>query len=256
MNEMVFFEVESEACGRQKQYGYKLFDGQCYIKTVKYDDDEYFVCDAARISYSRSNTEINSRSSVSFDEKLKRDKKLLWYLLSHDHLSPFEMNNITFVISAPIFIARQFFRHRTGRFNEVSGRYTEFKPVFYTPHDLSWYQSQDSKNKQVSKFDSLTDESKQQSYETILQHSLAAFETYKSLLKLGLSKEKARVVLPLNTITSFYLQFSVRHIFDFLNLRLHPGAQYEIQIYAKAMLEILKRIYPYTAECFEIYYRG
>ncbi len=177
---------------------------------------------AARISYM-------SKSDPS------RDRNLVDFLLKQGHESPFEHIVFTFKVKAPIFVARQWFRHRIGSFMERSGRYTEFEEEFYVP-------TSERANGQ----------------EKVIENAFKiAFETYRSLLKNGVKREVARTVLPMSLYTQWYWTVNARSLMNFLNLRADTHAQREIQLYALAVAEFFKAGCPWTYEAFVKYaYKG
>ncbi|MCK4547556.1 MAG: FAD-dependent thymidylate synthase [Candidatus Eisenbacteria sp.] len=156
------------------------------------------------------------------------DHRLLVHLLKHNHGTPFEHAVFTFDIKCPLFVARQWFRHRVASYNEVSLRYCVAEKEYYVPDDLE-------------------PEGRITYDRTIRQ----AFEVYDRFLAEGVRKEIARAVLPLALYTEFYWTINVRSLMNFLHLRLAPGAQHEIRVYAQALLEILEETMPVTAKCFQ-----
>jgi thymidylate synthase (FAD) len=180
------------------------------------------------------------------DIQKEKDRKLIKYLLEHQHGSPFEHNSITFLVKAPIFIARQHFRHRISSFNEISGRYVEVKEEFYIPKE---FRQQSTNNRQASiEGSELEHEKANLIYTKTVKEG---FENYKQLLALGVAKEQARGVLPLTTYTEYYWTCNLRALLHFIKLRDHENAQWEIQQYAKAMKEIAKEIFPETFKILE-----
>lgn len=189
---------------------------------------------------------------VSFDMKTKgeeRDKKLIDYLLRHEHFTPFEHSVFQFHIKCPIFVARQWMRHRWGSYNEVSARYTEMKDEFYIPDR---FRIQDFKNKQGSCQSSSLDHNRlKEVYKDAISKS---YETYKFLLESGVAREMARMILPVALYTQFYWTVNARSLMNFLKLRLDEHAQYEIREYAKVIADIFKEKMPWTYQSFlEIY---
>lgn len=189
---------------------------------------------------------------VSFDMTPKgdeKDKKLLEYLLKNGHLTPFEHSVFQFHVKCPIFIARQWMRHRWGSFNEVSSRYTEVKEEFYIPKK---FRVQDIKNRQGSVEDpSLPNDKLLKEYENAIENS---YRTYELLIKNGVAREMARMVLPVSQYTQFYWTVNARSLLNFLKLRLDDHAQYEIREYANAINEIFKEKMPWTWESFSKIY--
>jgi len=194
-----------------------------------------------------SDLEIVNAARVSFDGKKKSsDKNLIYYLMEHGHLSPFEMCEMKFRVVLPIFVARQWVRHRTANINEVSARYTELEDNFYTPEKL---RGQDKVNKQGSEGE-LNSEEMLDYYDTECNH---LFSIYGAWLEEGVAREQARCILPMSTYTKWIWKCDLRNIFNFLRLRLHPHAQKEIRVYAEAMSELVKECFPDAYGAFETY---
>ncbi len=170
-----------------------------------------------------------------------KDAKLIDYLVKHRHTSPFECVQFTFDVKCPIFVARQWMRHRVWAFSEVSARYSELPEEFYIP-DVSQITTQSTGNKQMR-----TDQEHPRSIE--IQESISyacskAFEVYHQLLRVGCPRELARGVLPVNTYTHFFGTVDLHNLAHFLKLRMHEHAQMEIRVYAQAMLELIEPIVP------------
>jgi thymidylate synthase (FAD) len=191
---------------------------------------------AARVSYGQE---------ISTDE---RDKKLINYLLKHSHFSPFEHISFTFHVKAPIFIVRQWFRHRIGMSpNEISRRYTSKQAdEFYIPDHI---RTPDKENKQGS-IKIKNSELSQECINLIENAYMESYNIYNNLLNKGVAREMARMVLPVGQYTEFYLTTNLRALFHFFNLRADSHAQWEIQEYARAMAEIVKEICPWSFEAF------
>lgn len=189
---------------------------------------------------------------VSFDMKPKgeeKDRKLIEYLLEHEHFTPFEHCVFQFHIKCPIFVARQWMRHRWGSYNEVSARYTEVKDEFYIPDK---FRIQDIKNKQGSILsEKLNHEELISMYKNAIENS---YKTYLELLSKGVAREMARMLLPVASYTQFYWTVNARSLLNFLKLRLDNHAQYEIREYAKAIADIFKEKMPWTWESFNKLY--
>jgi thymidylate synthase (FAD) len=207
-----------------------------FVKLVDYLGGDKTVVNSARVSY----------DGVSKGEEA--DNKLIEYLYNNEHLTPFEHCQITFHVKCPIFVARQWFRHRTGKYNEISGRYVEFKDEYYIP-DAHRICGQSKDNKQCSG-DALTLDVQRKARDKIEEACNNSFKEYYELLNSGVAREIARGVLPLNTYTQFYFTIDLRNLFNFIKLRLHSHAQYEIQVYAEKMLEIIKKLYPVSTKVF------
>jgi len=186
---------------------------------------------------------------VSFQQGLKsvdRDRSLIDYLIENGHESPFEHIVFTFRIKAPLFVARQWFRHRIGSFNEISARYSEVSEEFYIPKTS---RSQDTINRQASLFEDAP-EKDNLLREIVEENCRQAYERYQKLLSLGVARELARIVLPLNLYTQWYWTVNARSVMNFLALRADEHAQWEIQQYALAVGTIFKERCPWTFDAF------
>ena len=189
---------------------------------------------------------------TSFKNRIERtpeeNAKLTSYLVKHRHTTPLEFCQVRFYMKMPIFVARQLVRHRTASINEVSLRYVQATEEFYIP-EVDRCQKQSETNKQGSSIEVVDDPESVRNI--ILDSGINAFEDYKELLAAGLSKELARTVLPLGTYTEWFWQNDLHNTLHFLKLRLDPHAQYEIRVYAEAMLELLKPLFPTIIEAWE-----
>jgi thymidylate synthase (FAD) len=204
-----------------------------FVRLVEAMGDDRAVVQSARVSYG---------GGSKGDEK---DRKLLNYLMKHHHETPFEHAVFKFHIKCPLFVARQWFRHRIASYNEMSGRYTEFQEEFYVPEKL---RGQDNKNKQGSVAMDMSDEPRLKGL--FQQANEQAFKIYQELLKSGVAKELARNVLPVSAYTQFYWTVNARSLMNFLKLRSGEGAQWEIREYASALMAIFEARMPWTAAAF------
>lgn len=205
--------------------------------------NELTIVNAARVS-------LNQHS----DELLEADKGLIGFLMKNRHASPFEHCVITFRISAPIFVAREWHRHRTQSFNEVSGRYTQLKPKFYAP---SW----DRPLKQVGKpgaykFNVGTDQEMMAIHREVRFAAQTAWDAYEFMLDEGVAKEVARIVLPVNIYTEWYATANLRNWLGFLSLRTDEQAMYEIRDLAFQIEHKLFELFPTTMEAWDRSSRG
>lgn len=182
---------------------------------------------------------------TSFKNRIERtpeeNAKLTKYLVKHRHTTPLEFCQVRFYMKMPIFVARQLVRHRTASINEVSLRYVQATEEFYIP-EVDRCQKQSETNKQGSSVEVVEKPGLVQ--DIIETAGRASFIAYQDLIDQGLSKELARTVLPLGTYTEWFWQNDLHNTLHFLRLRLDPHAQYEIRVYAEAMLELLKPIFP------------
>lgn len=197
--------------------------------------DDKRIVDAARVSYAKGTVKKSS------------DRNLTRYLIKHRHMTPLEMVEFSFQIKAPIFVARQWFRHRIAEYNEMSLRYSECPDDFYYPDE---WRSQDSKNRQASAEPlRLPAQVKCRDLcRTSVEHSL---QTYNSMLEAGAAREQARIVLPTNLYTTWYWKINARALANFVSLRDAEGAQWEIQQYAKILRGVMKQQIPIAVEALE-----
>lgn len=216
---------------------YKVLD-KGFVRLVDYLGSDQRIVQSARVSYG------NGTKTVS------QDAGLIDYLLRHQHTSPFEQVVFTFHVKMPIFVARQWVRHRTGRMNEVSGRYSIMKDEFYVPETKD-IEPQSKDNKQ-GRSDQPFDEAKAKEIQAALEKGQKdSYESYSELLDTGLAREVARINLPLSLYTEFYWQMDLNNLFRFLKLRLDGHAQYEIRQYAQVMLELVRKVCPMAVASFE-----
>ena len=203
-----------------------LGDNISSVELIRVSGSDLDIVNAARVSYGKVTTEVSDR-----------DKKLIAFLMEHNHTSPFEHNQLSFRIKAPIFVGRQWMRHRMNSYNEISYRYVKSALEFYIPPK---WRSQDTKNKQAS-IGSFDNEEFTQKFKEAIEHSV---NSYTFLLEQGVGRELARAVLPLTTYTEFIFTCNLHSLMHFLKLRLHAGAQYEIQQYAHALLKLALPYFP------------
>ena len=210
--------------------------------------DDLSICRAARVSYSSENC-VQERTEGE-------NRKLIRYMMCHKHTSPFEQVVFTFHVKAPIFVFRQWHRHRTWSFNEISGRYSELKGEFYVPtKDRLGIQSQENKQ---GTGEQLEKDRAEQILHSINNGQEIAKDYYNFFLhhpneKYNLSRELARINLPLATYSEMYATVDLHNLFHFLKLRMDEHAQWEIQEYAKAIYELIKPIVPVACEAFSDY---
>ena len=224
-----------------------------FIRVIDYMGTDQSIVQAARVSYGEGT------------KKLREDRGLIRYLLSHWHTTPFEMCEIKFHVKLPIFVARQWIRHRTANVNEYSARYSVLDREFYVP-EINQLGSQSTTNKQ-GRSESLNKNFAKQAQKLIKDNSNQLYDDYQNLLNgnllnkdeyedgEGLARELARTTLQLNYYTQWYWKVDLHNLMHFLKLRADSHAQYEIQIYAEKMIDVLKKWVPLTYEAFE-YYRN
>lgn len=206
-----------------------------FVRYIDHMGSDLRVVEAARISY---------KSPSKGDDA---DKKLLQYLLKNKHTSPFEQCQITFNIKMPIFVMRQFVRHRMQSLNEVSARYTELPNEFYVP---ATFRVQDTKNKQGSVNAELPHEGLAWDLKKAYEES---YKFYQHFLDCGVAKELARLCLPVGIYTEIYTAWDLNNLLKFFALRDDPHAQWEHQQFAIAMKAITERLFPWTIEAYNLY---
>lgn len=218
-----------------------------YVRYIDHMGSDQRIVEAARISYK------------SPSKGIEQDKKLIAYLYKNKHTSPFEMCKITLNIKMPIFIMRQYVRHRMQNLNEVSARYTELPNEFYIPQ--SW-RKQDMKNKQGSLesdnwnpdiTDGHPDSNSISATELLKLHCEDSYNAYQDMLKAGIAREMARMILPINIYTEIYACWDLKNLLHFITLREDGHAQSEIQKYGTAIKQICQEFFPATMEAYEKY---
>lgn len=191
------------------------------------------IVDAARISYDRRGR--------------TKDRDLIRYLLRHRHTSPFEMGVMKFELKMPIFVARQWVRHRTASLNEVSARYTQLPEEMFLPEVFSEQSTDNKQGRGDMEIGDFTDK--------VLDHHKNAYSLYEEMLDAGVARELARGVLPLNIYTKFVWKMDIHNLMHFLNLRLDPHAQKEIREYAEIIEKLVNLYFPICHEAFVDYVR-
>lgn len=218
-----------------------------FVRYIDHMGSDLDILEAARISY----------KSPSKGEDA--DKKLLAYLWKNKHTSPFEMAKLKLNIKMPIFVMRQYVRHRMQNLNEVSARYTELPNEFYIPQN---WRKQDTKNKQGSIVEENwnpildhrpTDNDPISATEWLRHHSCRSYELYQLMLEAGIAREMARMVLPVNIYTEIYACWDLKNLLHFITLREDAHAQAEIQEYGWAIKTIAEEYFPWTLEAYEKY---
>lgn len=209
-----------------------------FVKLVDVMGDDSSIVQAARVSYGKGT------KSVSEDEGLIR------YLMRHYHTTPFEMVEFKFHCRMPIFVARQWIRHRTANVNEMSARYSEMPDWFYEPPPEACT-TQSAQNKQGGSGEPVDDADRLAA--TFIDTQSAAYSQYEEYLRAGMHRELARVNLPVSLYTEWYWKIDLHNLFHFLRLRLDPHAQLEIRVFAEAMADIVKEHVPVAWRAFEDY---
>jgi thymidylate synthase (FAD) len=225
------------------QPGILVLEGQGFVTLISSDGNDQRIVNAARVSF----------DSDQRQHEPERDKKLINYLIRNDHTSPLEHVTFTFLIECPLFVARQWMRHRTWSYNEVSGRYAEPRMNYYRP--TSW-REQSASNKQASagpiQNESIQDKLKND-YDNLILH---ATDLYYEFIDAGVSREMARMLLPVSLMTRFYATVDLHNLLRFIQLRDHPHAQQEIREYAVAMRELIEPIVPIAIEAWNTHKGG
>lgn len=203
-----------------------------HVRLVEHMGSDLSVIRSARVSYD---------AEWRAGEDDGKDAKLIDYLIKNHHTSPLECVQFTFEVKAPIFVFRQWHRHRTWSFNEVSARYSVLPEEFYIP-DVSQITTQSASNKQM-RTDEINPEAEYIQL-AITEVCEEAFATYRNMINRGCPRELARGVLPVNTYSHMFATVDLHNLAHFLKLRLHEHSQYEIRVYAQAMLELIEPIVP------------
>jgi thymidylate synthase (FAD) len=202
---------------------------------------DFAIVQAARVSYGEGTKQVNE------------DRGLIRYLARHRHTTPFEMVEFKFHQVMPIFIARQWIRHRTANVNEYSARYSVVRDRFYHPKPENIRQ-QSTSNRQGG--DAPVDELTAREFSEYLDKLEADYAQYEKFMEKGVAREMARIVLPVNVYTEWYWKIDLHNLFHFLSLRMDAHAQQEIRDYATAMFELIRPIVPIAAEAFLDYNFG
>ena len=225
-----------------------------FIRVVDYMGDDTSIVQAARVSYGKGT------------KKVSTDAGLIKYLMRHWHSTPFEMCEIKYHVKLPIFIARQWIRHRTANVNEYSARYSILDKEFYLP--AKEHLAAQSKSNRQGRGDVLEGEQAKKVLDLLKNDAERTYENYETMLNekydgsiidesgVGLARELARMNLTLNTYTQWYWKTDLLNLMNFLRLRADHHAQYEIRTYADAMLDTLKRWVPITYDAFMDYRVG
>lgn len=220
-----------------------------FVRVIDYMGDDSAVVQAARVSYGKGT------------KKISEDRGLIQYLMRHRHSTPFEMCEIKFHVKLPIFVARQWIRHRTANVNEYSARYSILDREFYIPAP-EHLAAQSVSNRQ-GRGDVLQGAEAARVLDLLKQDSERAYDDYAWMLneteqgetvdagRQGLARELARMNLSLNFYTQWYWKVDLQNFMHFLSLRADAHAQYEIRVYAEAMLDVLRRWVPLSAEAFD-----
>jgi thymidylate synthase (FAD) len=212
-----------------------------FVRLVDHMGSDISIVRAARVSYD---------AAWRAGENEGSDVRLINYLWRNKHTSPFESVTFTFEVKAPIFVLRQWHRHRTWSYNELSARYRELPEEFYVPKpEHVGVQAKDNKQCRIVTNSIECDTS---ASEIIKAHSEMAFDTYRTLLNKGVPRELARSVLPVNTYSHMFATVDLLNLLRFCTLRSDPHAQYEIREYSDAMAKLVTPIVPVTMKAFNV----
>lgn len=211
------------------------------IQLVDSMGEDIKIVNSARVSFGVHKEELDDK-----------DKKLINYLIKHRHTSTLEHNFATFRIKVPLFVRSQHHRHRTWSYNEISRRYTDVNLEFYSPQT---FRTQHKSNRQASNLDEINPQvffnnMQQGAAEHVLAHHNKSVELFNDLIEAGVCREQARGVLPQNLYTEYYATANLNNILKFIDLRTHEGAQWEIQVVANEMLNIIKELWPVTVQSY------
>jgi thymidylate synthase (FAD) len=224
-----------------------------FVRVIDYMGDDSAIVQAARVSYGKGTKQVN------------QDKGLINYLMRHWHTTPFEMCEIKFHIKLPIFVARQWIRHRTANVNEYSARYSLMGKEFYIPQNQHLAPQSNQNHQGRKEGEPLTGKEAERVLEILKNDSLQVYNHYEEMLNLtpegevldankqGLARELARMNLTLNYYTEWYWKIDLHNLMHFLMLRADSHAQYEIRAYADVMIEILQKWCPHAYSAFQEY---
>jgi thymidylate synthase (FAD) len=222
-----------------------------FVRVIDYMGDDAAIVQAARVSYGKGTKQVSS------------DRGLINYLMRMRHTSPFEMCELKLHVKLPIFVARQWIRHRTASVNEYSARYSVLDDEFYLPAP-EHLAAQSTANRQ-GRAEVLDEPAAAAARDVLETNAAEAYRRYVDLLnevadgqpldpgRAGLARELARIALPLNTYTQWYWKIDLHNLLHFVALRADPHAQYEIRAYAEVLLEIVRRWVPLTHAAFVDY---
>jgi thymidylate synthase (FAD) len=221
-----------------------------FVRVIDYMGDDAAIVQAARVSYGKGTKQVN------------QDKGLINYLMRHWHSTPFEMCEIKFHVKLPMFVARQWIRHRTANVNEYSARYSILDKEFYIPK-REHLNPQSKQNNQGRSKEVLSDSEAQRVLDILKSDALQTYDHYEELMnadasgnvldesKSGIARELARMNLTMNYYTQWYWKIDLHNLMHFLMLRADAHAQYEIRAYADVMLDLVKKWVPFAYDAFE-----
>jgi thymidylate synthase (FAD) len=214
-----------------------------FVRLVDYLGGDARIVQAARVSYGEGTKTV------------REDRALIDYLLRNRHTSPFEQVILTFHVKMPIFVARQWIRHRTARLNEISGRYSVMRDEFYVPRPFE-VRFQSGRNRQGGSEEEVPEALRERVIDALRRDQTSTYGRYEELLEDGIARELARINLPLSLYTEMYWQIDLNNLFHFLRLRMDWHAQYEIRAYGDAMATMVRAVCPLAYEAFEEHVLG
>lgn len=214
-----------------------------FVRLVDYLGGDERIVQAARVSYGTGT------------KSYRQDAGLIDYLIRNEHTSPLEQVVLTFHVKLPIFVARQWIRHRTARVNEISGRYSIMSDEFYIP-DPDSVAAQSSDNKQGRESFPVPANVAEEVRQLLESGQRRGYDEYHELLETGIAREIARINLPLSLYTEWYWQIDLHNLFRFISLRLDPHAQEEIRDYARVIFEITEKVCPTACSAFREHILG
>ena len=209
-----------------------------FIRLVDYMGGDSRIVQSARVSYGKGTKSV------------REDEALIDYLMRHQHTSPFEQVVLTFHCKMPIFIARQWIRHRAARVNEISGRYSVMEDEFYLPEETA-IQYQNKDNRQGRDPQEVPAHLRQKVLDILTKGQQVAYDDYQKMLADDIARELARINLPLSLYTQWYWQIDLHNLFHFLELRMDEHAQWEIRQYANVIADITRTVAPLAFRAFE-----
>ena len=237
--------VVSEGMEERLYSAFKVLD-HGFVRVIDYMGDDSAICQAARVSYGKGTKSVQN------------DAGLIRYLMRHWHSTPFEMCEIKLHVKLPVFVARQWIRHRTANVNEYSARYSILDREFYIPSP-EHIAAQSVVNNQ-GRGESLSGDEAQSVLELLKADSARCYDNYEKMIsqedQQGLARELARMNLPANIYTQWYWKVDLHNLLHFLRLRADPHAQYEIRVYAEEICKLVREWVPHTYSAFEDYRLG
>jgi thymidylate synthase (FAD) len=214
-----------------------------FVRMVDYVGGDERIVQSARVSYGKGTKSV------------REDMGLINYLMRHRHTSPFEQVSLTFHTRMPIFVARQWVRHRTAKINEISGRYSILEDEFYVP-DAGQIRPQSQMNRQGRGHEPLDPDIAATIIEALEEDQRRIYSHYEEMIEKDVARELARINLPVSLYTEWYWKCDLHNLFHFLALRMDDHAQYEIRVYAEAMAKCAKAVAPMAYDAFEEHVLG